>query len=231
MEMTWEGGTAVDRTLPRQRSEWAERALNATLAVLLLVLVSPLMLVVAVLVWINSPGSVIYTQTRVGVDRRWRRGNEHDDRRSRDIGGAPFTIYKFRTMYVDAEAGTGEVWATQTDPRITPFGRHLRRLRLDELPQLVNVLRGEMNLVGPRPERPGIFAELRRDIAEYPKRQRAKPGITGLAQITCSYDSCLEDVARKVALDLEYLTRRGVREDLRILFRTVPVVLFRRGGW
>ena len=235
--MIWERAVApearpkTEQALPRARSERAERVLNATLAGVLLLLVLPVMAVIALLVWLSSPGPVLYRQTRVGVDRRWRGADLHDERRRRDLGGLPFEIVKFRTMYVDAEQRTGEVWATQNDPRVTPVGRFLRQYRLDELPQLFNVLRGEMNLVGPRPERPGIFAELRRDIADYPKRQRAKPGITGLAQITQAYDSCLEDVARKVDLDLEYLARQGVREDLRILARTVPVVLFRRGGW
>jgi lipopolysaccharide/colanic/teichoic acid biosynthesis glycosyltransferase len=231
MQTTWESVATLDAANPRPRSERAERVVNAGLAVLLLVVLLPIMLLVALLVWLSSPGPVFYTQTRVGMDRRWRERDRYDERRRSDLGGAPFTILKFRTMCVDAERGTGEVWAAQNDPRITAVGRQLRRLRLDELPQLVNVLRGEMNLVGPRPERPGIFAELRRGITDYPKRQRAKPGITGLAQINQSYDSCLDDVARKVPLDLEYLARQGVREDLRILFLTVPVVLFRRGGW
>jgi len=152
-------------------------------------------------------------------------------RRRRDLGGQPFTIYKFRTMRVDAEQGTGAVWATQNDPRITPVGRFLRQYRLDEIPQLLNVLRGEMNIVGPRPERPTIFAELREHIAEYPLRQRAKPGITGLAQINHHYDRSLDDVRTKVSFDLEYIRRQSLRGDLRIMLKTLPVVLFRRGGW
>ena len=147
------------------------------------------------------------------------------------IGGAPFRIYKFRTMRVDAENGTGAVWATKKDPRITAIGGFLRQYRLDELPQLINVIRGEMNIVGPRPERPTIFAELRESIREYPLRQRAKPGITGLAQINHHYDACLEDVQKKVQYDLEYLRKQGVAEDLKIMLKTIPVILFRRGGW
>jgi lipopolysaccharide/colanic/teichoic acid biosynthesis glycosyltransferase len=152
-------------------------------------------------------------------------------RRERDLGGRPFTIYKFRTMWVDAEHASGAVWAQQSDPRVTPLGRLLRQYRLDELPQLFNVLKGEMNIVGPRPERPTIFAELREHIAEYPLRQRAKPGITGLAQINHHYDRSLEDVRTKVHYDLEYIRRQSVTEDLRIMLMTVPVVLLRRGGW
>src|SRR3954462_15528910 len=119
----------------------------------------------------------------------------------------------------------------QGDPRVTSIGRLLRQYRLDELPQLINVLRGEMNIVGPRPERPTIVAELREHIAEYPLRQRARPGITGLAQINHHYDRSLEDVRTKVHYDLEYIRRQCVAKDLRIMLKTVPVILLRRGGW
>jgi lipopolysaccharide/colanic/teichoic acid biosynthesis glycosyltransferase len=140
-------------------------------------------------------------------------------------------MYKFRTMRVDAEPDGRAVWASRRDPRVTLVGRFLRTSRLDELPQLWNVICGEMNIVGPRPERPSIFAELRKDIPEYPLRQRVKPGITGWAQVNRSYDACLDDVRQKVALDLEYVRRQGVFEDLRIMSMTLPVMLFRRGGW
>jgi lipopolysaccharide/colanic/teichoic acid biosynthesis glycosyltransferase len=134
-------------------------------------------------------------------------------------------------MVVDAERHSGAVWATQDDPRVTAVGRFLRQYRLDELPQLLNVVRGDMNIVGPRPERPTIFAELRQHIAEYPQRQRAKPGITGLAQINHHYDRSMEDVRTKVRYDLEYIRRRSLWEDLRIMLQTIPVVFLRRGGW
>ena len=134
-------------------------------------------------------------------------------------------------MRTDAEQGTGAVWAQAHDPRVTWIGRYLRQYRIDELPQLINVLKGEMNIVGPRPERPMIFAELRKNITEYPLRQRAKPGITGLAQINHHYDRCLDDVRKKVSYDLEYIEKQSLLEDLRIMFQTVPVILFRRGGW
>ena len=129
----------------------------------------------------------------------------------------------------DAEKN-GAVWATKNDPRITPIGRVLRKTRLDELPQLFNVLRGDMNIVGPRPERPSIFLRLSQDIPEYRMRQRAKPGITGLAQISQAYDSCLDDVRNKVRYDLEYISRQSLAEDLRIMIKTVPVMLLRRGA-
>jgi lipopolysaccharide/colanic/teichoic acid biosynthesis glycosyltransferase len=215
----------------RSVKELLQYGVNAVLATLALVLVLPVMLMVAILVKLTSRGPVLYTQTRVGLDRRRARGFGDNHRRALDIGGKPFTIYKFRTMYLDAEAGSGAVWATRNDPRITPVGRFLRQYRLDELPQLINVIKGEMNVVGPRPERPAIFAELRQNISEYALRQRAKPGITGLAQINQHYDVCLDDVRRKVEYDLEYIQRQSLVEDVKIMLKTIPVVLLRRGGW
>jgi lipopolysaccharide/colanic/teichoic acid biosynthesis glycosyltransferase len=226
-----EQGVLAPGITPRARLEWVNRVLNVLLASLALIIVAPLMLAVAIAVKLTSPGPVLYTQTRVGIDRRHRRTFAVVDRRGDDAGGIIFTIYKFRTMCVDAECASGPVWATPDDPRVTPIGALLRRTRLDELPQLFNVLKGDMNIVGPRPERPSIFSRLRSDIAEYPYRQRAKPGITGLAQISLPYDASIEDVRKKVQYDLEYLQRQGLAEDVRIMIRTVPVVLFRRGGW
>jgi lipopolysaccharide/colanic/teichoic acid biosynthesis glycosyltransferase len=207
------------------------RIVNFVLAAVALFLALPLLLLIAIAIKLTSRGPVLYTQERVGLDRRTPGDTPGNHRRVRDIGGKPFTIYKFRTMRVDAEAQSGAVWATQNDPRVTPVGRFLRQYRLDEIPQLLNVMRGEMNIVGPRPERPTIFAELREHIKEYPLRQRAKPGITGLAQIYHHYDRSLDDVRTKVRFDLEYIQRQSLREDLRIMFRTIPVILFRRGGW
>jgi lipopolysaccharide/colanic/teichoic acid biosynthesis glycosyltransferase len=209
----------------------ATRGLNFVLALVALVALSPLLLLIAIAIKLTSRGPVFYTQERVGLDRRIPGAEAGNHRRVRDVGGRPFTMYKFRTMWVDAERATGAVWATQNDPRITPVGRLLRQYRLDEIPQLVNVMRGEMNIVGPRPERPTIFAELREHIAEYPLRQRAKPGITGLAQIHHHYDRSMEDVRTKVRYDLEYIRRRSFWEDLRIMLRTIPVILWRKGGW
>ena len=182
----------------------------------------PLLLLIAIAIKLTSRGPVLYTQERVGLDRRTPGVTPGNHRRVRDIGGKPFTIYKFRTMRVDAEAHSGAVWATQNDPRVTPVGRFLRQYRLDEIPQLLNVMRGEMNIVGPRPERPTIFAELREHITEYPLRQRAKPGITGLAQIYHHYDRSMDDVRTKVRFDLEYIRRQSLREDLRIMLKHHP---------
>jgi lipopolysaccharide/colanic/teichoic acid biosynthesis glycosyltransferase len=207
------------------------RLLNFVLALVALVALFPVLLIFALLVWLTSRGPVLYTQTRIGLDRREPLDASKNHRREQNLGGQPFTIYKFRTMRVDAEHGSGAVWAQQQDPRVTAVGGLLRQYRLDELPQLLNVLKGEMNIVGPRPERPTIFAELREHIAEYPLRQRAKPGITGLAQINHHYDRSLDDVRTKVYYDLEYIRRQSVTEDLRIMLKTVPVILLRRGGW
>jgi len=142
----------------------------------------------------------------------------------------PFRIYKFRSMRVDAEKN-GPVWATPEDARVTPIGGLLRKSRLDELPQLFNVIRGDMNIVGPRPERPKIVAEMRQAIPQYQMRQRVKPGITGWAQVNQAYDFTVDDVKRKIDYDLEYLRKQSLLEDLRIMSMTIPVVLFRRGGW
>ncbi|HWZ60692.1 MAG TPA: sugar transferase [Gemmatimonadaceae bacterium] len=226
--MTVQSDAAIQ---PRSRSEMINRALNLMLATAAIVLLFPLMFLVALAIRLTSPGPVLYTQERVGIDRRARRALALYDRRQRDDGGTVFTIYKFRSMRVDAERGCGAVWATPNDPRVTPIGQFLRRTRLDELPQLFNVIQGDMNIVGPRPERPSIFAQLRHDISDYRLRQRAKPGITGLAQINNAYDQTLDDVRVKVRYDLEYLGRQSVAEDVRIMLRTVPVMLFKKGGW
>jgi lipopolysaccharide/colanic/teichoic acid biosynthesis glycosyltransferase len=220
----------MEQIVPAERSEALSRGLNVVLAVVGLIVASPLILLIALAVKLTSRGSVLYSQSRVGVDRRSRFGRA-DERRVYDLGGRPFMMYKFRTMYVNAEADGRAVWAKKADPRVTPVGRVLRRTRLDELPQLYNVLRGEMNIVGPRPERPTIFADLRENIPEYPLRQRVKPGITGWAQINQCYDVTLDCVREKVRYDLEYLRRQSIAEDLRIMTMTVPVMLFRKGGW
>lgn len=213
------------------RAEIRNRAMNIALAGIGLVLAAPVMLVFAVLVRLTSKGPIFYTQARVGLDRRRSvpPGSAYD-RRTRDLGGRPFMILKFRSMRTDAETN-GAVWAAKHDARVTPIGRVMRKYRIDELPQLINVLRGDMNIVGPRPERPSIFSRLCDDIAEYPLRQRARPGITGLAQVNQAYDTSIDDVRTKVGYDLQYIERQGVTEDLIIMARTVPVMIFRKGGW
>lgn len=216
---------------PAVQEHLGRRLLNVTVAAVALVVAAPIMVVVALLVKITSKGPVVYTQTRVGLDQRAPRASAQNRRRYKDLGGKPFQIYKFRTMQVDAEATTGAVWATPSDPRLTPVGGFLRQYRLDELPQLFNVLKGDMNVVGPRPERPQLFEALKDRVEHYQLRQRGRPGITGLAQISQQYDSCLSDVQRKVQFDLLYLRRRSLAQDIKIMLKTVPVVLFRKGGW
>ena len=212
------------------RVDWV-RLLNVAASTLLLVLALPVMLVIAVLVKLTSPGPVLFKQTRVGVDRRGPASAPAHWRRTFDYGGRLFTMYKFRTMAAADPDNPLQVWAQPDDPRVTPLGRVLRRFRLDELPQLFNVLKGDMNLVGPRPEQPRIFAELRDQVQRYPERQRVLPGITGWAQVKLPYDTTVDDVRNKVTLDLEYIATRSVRRDLQILLLTVPVMLLRRGGW
>ena len=208
----------------------ARRVLNVIIAAVALVFAAPLMLVIALLIKLSSPGPVFYTQMRVGLDRRDPFDTRGDGRRQVDYGGKLFRIYKFRTMR-PCDGAAPQVWASPNDSRITPIGNVLRKYRLDELPQLVNVLRGEMNIVGPRPEQPNIFMQLRGEIEGYERRQRVLPGITGLAQISHHYDSCVDDVRRKLSFDLEYIRRESAMEDLRILLRTVPVMIFRKGAW
>lgn len=220
----------ADEVFPRERSELLSRSVNVVIASVALLVALPIMIVVALLVKFTSPGPIIYSQIRVGVDRRFR-SKRNDGRRMHDHGGRLFRMYKFRSMRVDAESDGKAVWAQKSDPRTTSIGKFLRKTRLDELPQLYNVLRGDMNIVGPRPERPSIFAELRQNIPQYAQRQRVKPGITGWAQINQAYDSCIDDVKSKVRYDLEYVQRQGIVHDITIMSMTIPVMLFRKGGW
>ncbi len=212
------------------REDPARRALNVLAAAVALVALLPLMLLIAALVKLTSPGPVLFKQPRVGMDRRHASFAPATGRRTTDGGGRIFHIYKFRTMYEGADRGK-QVWATRNDPRVTAFGRLLRQTRLDELPQLVNVLLGDMNVVGPRPEQPQIFEQLSCEIPRWPERQRVRPGITGLAQIRHHYGCTVEDARRKLGYDLEYIGQCSAVEDLRIMAGTLPVVIGRRGGW
>jgi lipopolysaccharide/colanic/teichoic acid biosynthesis glycosyltransferase len=164
------------------------------------------------LVKLSSPGPVLLRQKRVGMN------------------GEPFTLYKFRSMYEDAEAQTGAVWAVKDDPRITPVGRWLRRIRLDELPQLFNVIRGEMSIVGPRPERPEFVGVLQEKIPYYRQRLCVKPGVTGWAQINHKYGDTVEDAITKLEYDLYYIKNLAWSLDAYILFHTAKIILLRRGA-
>jgi lipopolysaccharide/colanic/teichoic acid biosynthesis glycosyltransferase len=222
---------------PLSRDERIIRGFNVLVASLLLVASLPLWAFIAIAVKLTSRGPVFYHQQRVGLDLRSRsdrrRAATRDvtPRRRDDVGGKPFVILKFRTMCTEAEIGGKAVWAATNDDRLTPVGGFLRSCRLDELPQLLNVIHGDMNLVGPRPERPQLFGELREQIPGYQHRQRVRPGITGRAQVHLQYDTSVEDVKRKVQHDLEYIAHRSVWQDLKIMLKTIPVMLFRRGGW
>ncbi|MEN6600942.1 MAG: exopolysaccharide biosynthesis polyprenyl glycosylphosphotransferase, partial [Bryobacteraceae bacterium] len=172
----------------------------------------PIMLIVAVAVKLSSAGPILFRQARVG----------HNN--------VPFTLYKFRSMRVDAESTTGSVWAVENDPRVTPVGRWLRRLRLDELPQFFNVLRGEMSIVGPRPERPEFVSMLTEKIPYYRQRHSVKPGITGLAHISHKYSDTLEDTITKLEYDLYYIKNLSPALDAYIIFHTIKVMLLGRGA-
>ena len=221
----------IPETIPRERNEKASRALNLALGTLALIVVAPLLVLIALVMKLTSRGPILYAQTRVGLDRRWRSTLALRERRLEDLGGQVFTIYKFRTMRVDAERGSGAVWAQENDPRVTKLGKYMRILRLDELPQFWNVVLGDMNIVGPRPERPSIVSRLREDIPEYQYRHRVKPGITGLAQINQNYDASLDDVRSKVRWDLRYISEQGFWVDVKIMLRTVPSILLKYRGW
>jgi lipopolysaccharide/colanic/teichoic acid biosynthesis glycosyltransferase len=181
--------------------------LDFTLAAILLVLTAPVIFLTAVLVRATSQGPAFYTQTRVGRD------------------GRLFTIFKIRTMVHNCESLTGPRWSIPGDPRITPLGRFLRQTHLDELPQLFNVLRGEMSLIGPRPERPEFTAKLERALPAYPERLRVRPGVTGLAQVHLPGDTSLASVRLKLAHDLFYIQQLSPGLELRILFCTFLRVL------
>jgi lipopolysaccharide/colanic/teichoic acid biosynthesis glycosyltransferase len=220
--------TPAPRKTWRRVDAWLRRALNVSVATVAIILTAPLMLVVGIAIKLTSPGPVIYKQPRVGIDRRQNRGpGSENHRRSVDHGGRVFSIYKFRTMTADESAN--QIWSSKDDPRITRVGRFLRATRIDEIPQFFNVLKGDMNIVGPRPEQPRIFAELRRELSDYSDRQRVLPGITGLAQVNLGYDTSVEDVKRKVALDLEYIRRSSATADLLIMAKTMPVMVLRKG--
>lgn len=177
--------------------------LDFVLAAFLLVIGLPVMAVLVLLVRLTSRGPGIYRQSRVGKN------------------GRPFMMYKIRTMRQDAESGTGPVWTQHTDPRVTLVGRVLRKLHLDELPQLVNVLKGEMSLVGPRPERPEFVRVLAEALPHYRDRLAVRPGVTGLAQMNLPPDSDLTSVERKLVLDCEYITHGGLWMDIRLLACTL----------
>jgi exopolysaccharide biosynthesis polyprenyl glycosylphosphotransferase len=193
-------------------SQILKRATDLVVSVALLVATLPLIGLTALLVRLETPGPVFYRQQRVG------------------LYGKPFTLFKFRSMRLDAEAAGSPRWAQRQDPRITRVGAFIRPMRIDELPQLINVLRGEMSMIGPRPERPHFVEQLGRVIPFYHQRSYVKPGLTGWAQVNFPYGASVEDAREKLSYDLYYVKNRNMLLDLMILVATIRVILFREGA-
>ncbi len=198
--------------LPASLVSGIARAAECALAMLLLLLCAPLLLLAALAIWFDDEGPVLYRQTRIG------------------LRGHPFEMLKFRSMRVDAESDGQARWATPNDQRTTRVGRFIRLARIDELPQLINVLRGEMRIIGPRPERPCFVETLSVELPAFHKRHLVKPGITGWAQVRCGYADSLAAAARKLEHDLYYIEHRSIALDLRIVLETVRVVLVAQGA-
>jgi len=194
----------VIKLFPSNGVTVVKRAIDIVLSALGLIILSPLMIIVALAIKATSPGPVLYLQERIGQ------------------GEKPFMLYKFRTMIDNAEESTGPVLASEDDPRITPIGKFLRATRIDEIPQLWNVLKGDMSLVGPRPERPFFIEKFKKEIPGYEYRHLVKPGITGLAQIAGKYSTTADD---KLRYDLMYIGNLSLMQDIKILLQTVPVVM------
>lgn len=189
-----------------------KRMVDISLALGGLVLSLPIILVFGLLIKLDSPGPLLFSQVRVGNRENL------------------FRLYKFRTMRQDAESGTGAVWATENDPRVTRIGQLMRKTRIDEIPQLYNVAKGDMSFVGPRPERPEFVEKLKAIIPYYSRRHFIKPGVTGWAQVRYPYGASVEDAVEKLRYDLYYIKNMSPFLDILIFFETVKVVLFGRGG-
>ncbi len=196
----------------RRRFREFKRMFDLVVGALGLVITFPIIALTAILIKIVSPGPIFFKQERVGR------------------GGRIFNMYKIRTMRVDAEKETGPVWAQEDDQRLIKFAKAIRKMHIDELPQLFNVLKGDMSIIGPRPERPVFVKKLITEIPNYGKRHTIKPGITGLAQVWHKYDETIEDVKKKIKYDLLYIKKMCLLVDLRILFQTIIVAALGKGA-
>ncbi|MEZ5359003.1 MAG: sugar transferase [Candidatus Zixiibacteriota bacterium] len=221
-------------------NSFVKRCIDIFGALVGLTLTAPLFLILPILIKLDSPGPVFYKQLRTGHNRRrgQRRvsgvsdlGRCNRDRRRQNLHGRPFEVIKFRTMVADAEKKCGAVWATKNDPRITTLGHIMRKTRMDEIPQFLNILIGDMSLVGPRPERPVFVEELSEKVENYKKRLDVKPGLTGLAQVENGYDSSIASVVKKVQYDLQYIRNWSVWQDVKIMLKTVVVVVTGKGAF
>jgi len=193
-------------------SRFTKRIVGLVLASLMFLILSPLLVLVSVAIKLDSKGSILFSQERVGEN------------------GDIFTLYKFRSMRTDAEALSGPVWAEEDDPRVTRVGRIIRKLRMDELPQLWNVIKGDMSLVGPRPERPYFVEKLKQKVPYYNQRFAVKPGVTGWAQVMYPYGATEKDALEKLKYDLYYIKNMSLIMDLMVIFHTVKIVLLGRGS-
>jgi lipopolysaccharide/colanic/teichoic acid biosynthesis glycosyltransferase len=215
--------------------QFGKRALDFAGALSGFILSSIFFIVVPIFIKMDSKGPIFYGQQRAGLNYRKRDRRQvniavaHDrrsgERRREDLFGRPFTVYKFRTMKIDAEKQSGAVWAQKDDPRVTRMGRILRFIHVDEIPQFFNVLCGEMSLVGPRPERPQIMNNLIREIPRFPERLQVKPGITGIAQIYCGYDATIDDAREKLRYDLMYVENSTFKYDVEIMLKTLWMII------
>lgn len=201
-------GAYISAAMVRPSSyDYIKRTLDLIGALSLLIIASPVMLLIAAAIKFSSPGKVIFKQRRL------------------TLGGKEFTMLKFRTMVSNAESASGAVWANVRDVRITPFGRFLRATRLDELPQLINIVQGDMSLIGPRPERPEMARDLARELPGFSRRMAVRAGLSGLAQVSSGYAACVDSYRVKLAHDLFYVENRSLLLDLKIALRTVAVVI------